>query len=209
MATVKVYNLEGAETGTVELDDSIFNISASPSLMYQVVQVLRARQRQPLAHTKDRSEVRGGGKKPWKQKGTGRARHGSIRSPLWRGGGVTFGPRKESLTKPVVPKQMNKKALRAALSEKVATGSFMVIEDMTIEKPSTKTFVKIFDALQLTGKKVLFLSNKEEAPAAVSVRNIQKVDPVFVGNINVLEVLGHGSIMISKKTLEVLTKQLS
>src|SRR3989338_8827930 len=111
MALVKTYNIEGAETGSIELSDPVFGETAHASLMYQAVRVARINERQPLAHTKDRSEVRGGGRKPWAQKGTGRARHGSIRSPLWKGGGVTFGPRNESVTKRSIPPKMPKKTI--------------------------------------------------------------------------------------------------
>jgi len=209
MATVKVYNIEGVESGAIDLDDAIFAVKAPSELMYQVATVLRARKRQPLAHTKDRGDVRGGGKKPWAQKGTGRARHGSIRSPLWRGGGVTFGPRKESLTKPVVPKRMAKKALRAAISDKVFSGMFIVLDDVSMEEPSTKKFVHFFKQLKLDKKKVLFLSRKNDLNAVLSIRNIALVDPVNVENVNVLELLGHDTLVISKPVLELFTKQLS
>ena len=124
MPTVKVYNLEGIETSTIDLDAKIFSETGSSELFYQVVRVLQANSRTVLAHTKDRSQVRGGGKKPWAQKGTGRARHGSIRSPIWVGGGVTFGPTAERNFSLGINRKMVKKAIRAAVSSRVQEEAF-------------------------------------------------------------------------------------
>ncbi|OJI07590.1 50S ribosomal protein L4 [bacterium CG10_46_32] len=210
MATVKTYNLEGAETGSVELLDSVFNETAHASLIYQVVRVARINERQPLAHTKTRAEVRGGGKKPWAQKGTGRARHGSIRSPLWKGGGVTFGPRNESITKRSVPTKMRKRAIRAAFSDHVRTNAFIVVDDLgKLEKPSAKKFISFFKALKLASKKVLFISDEGLEYAILSVRNLTKVKAIRLENANILDLLTFGTILIGRDSLEKLTKQLS
>lgn len=209
MPQVKTYNLEGEAVGTVDLDDKIFNETAKPELIYQVARVLEARKRRVLAHTKDRSEVRGGGKKPWRQKGTGRARHGSIRSPIWRGGGVTFGPTKERNFSLQIPRKMSKKALRAVLSDRVAGGNFFVLEADEPAKPSTKTLNQTLKKLDLAHKKVLFLTGSMASNLSRSLRNLPKVKPLRPGNINVLELLAHPNILLAKSLLPELEKQLS
>ncbi len=208
MATVKTYNLQGSETGTLDLDDAVFAQKANPTLIQQVVHVMRANARQPLAHVKDRSEVRGGGKKPWKQKGTGRSRHGSIRSPLWRGGGATFGPRNTEIVKLSIPKKMARKALTAALSDRVAHNGFVVLEDVAFEKPSTKTVAALLKTLDIDTKKVLFVSGNDQAFAILSTRNLEKVSSVRVENINLLDVLASSVIVTSKDVVATLTTQL-
>lgn len=209
MPQVKTYNLEGEAIGTVELDDKVFSETAKPELIYQVARVLQARKRHILAHTKDRSEVRGGGKKPWRQKGTGRARHGSIRSPLWRGGGITFGPTKERNFTLQIPRKMNKKALRAVMAERVAGGNLFVLDAAEPEKPSTKTLSKALKKMELGNKKVLFLTESLASNLSRSLRNLPKVNPLRINNINVLELLAHSNILLAKSLLPELTKQLS
>ena len=127
---VSVYNQEGKEVGKVLLPKEIFEVKVNPDLVHQVVVCQMANRRQPIAHTKDRGEVRGGGRKPWSQKGTGRARHGSIRSPLWIGGGVTFGPRKEKIFKKKIPKKMRRKALFMVLSGKAKENLLLVLDKL-------------------------------------------------------------------------------
>jgi large subunit ribosomal protein L4 len=209
MPQVKIYNLDGAETGVIDLDDKIFSETAKPELIYQVVRVMQARSRQVLAHTKDRSEVRGGGKKPWKQKGTGRARHGSIRSPIWRGGGVTFGPTKERNFSLDIPRKMVKKALRAVLADKVANSQLVVCEDLSLAKPATKQMTAFLAKLNLSKKKVLFLSDKGLENAILSVRNLSKVTATRLENLNILELMLNSSVLIARSSIEKLTKQLS
>ncbi|OGY92344.1 MAG: 50S ribosomal protein L4 [Candidatus Komeilibacteria bacterium RIFCSPLOWO2_02_FULL_48_11] len=209
MPQVKIYNLEGAEVGVLDLDEKVFSETAKPELIYQVVRVMQARARQVLAHTKDRSQVRGGGKKPWKQKGTGRARHGSIRSPIWRGGGVTFGPTKERNFKLTIPRKMVKKALRALLAEKAADNRLIVCDSLSLEKPSTKKMIFFFSQLGLSSKKVLFLSDKGLENAILSVGNLRKITALRLENLNVLDLLSHHSVLLARSSVEKLTKQLS
>ena len=140
MAKVKVYNQEGKSTAEIELPADIFEVALNEGLLHQVVVALEANSRQVLAHTKDRSEVRGGGRKPWKQKGTGRARHGSIRSPIWKGGGVTFGPQKIRNFTKKLNKQVKRKALAMTLSDKVSNNNFIAIESLAL--PEVKRFRK-------------------------------------------------------------------
>ena len=210
MALVKTYNLEGLETGSIELNDNVFAQKTNHALIYQAVRVAQANKRQPLAHTKDRSEVSGGGKKPWKQKGTGRARHGSIRSPLWKGGGVTFGPRKENITKLSIPIKMKKRALRAVVSDRVENNSFIVIDDMEkIEKPSAKKMHEFLKKMKIASKKVLFLSDKGLEKAILSFRNLARAKSIRIENMNILDLMAHSNILINKGSIQRLTKQMS
>ncbi|MBU2575503.1 50S ribosomal protein L4 [Patescibacteria group bacterium] len=210
MPKVKTYNLEGVETGVVDLDDKVFNESAKSELIWQVVRVAQANKRQPLAHTKDRGDVRGGGKKPWRQKGTGRARHGSIRSPLWKGGGVTFGPLKENVTKLSIPSKMKKKALRAVVSDRVKDEKFIVIDDLgKIEKPSTKKMAEFLKKLKIASRKVLFISDKGLEKTILSLRNLSKTKSIRLENINILDLMGSSVIIIAKDSIKKLEKQMS
>lgn len=209
MATVKVYNLDGTEAGSIDLDDKVFAQKAKPELIYQVVRVARANIRQPLAHTKMRGEVRGGGKKPWQQKGTGRARHGSTRSPIWKGGGVTFGPRAENIIKLAIPAKMRKKALCAIISQRVEQGGFIVVDSfLAIDKPSTKKVHEFFKKLKIASKKILFLSDKGMDIVIKSLRNIPNTKSIRLENINILDVMSFKTIIISKDSVQKLSKQM-
>ena len=134
----KVYNLEGKETKEMELSDAVFNVKVKPSVVHEVFVAQRNNTREPWADTKNRGEVSGGGKKPWPQKGTGRARHGSIRSPLWKGGGVTFGPLSTRNYKTKINKKTRRVALRMCLTDKLANGALWVVEDFIFANPKTK-----------------------------------------------------------------------
>ncbi len=136
---IPVYNIEGKEMGNALLPKEIFDVKMNPDLIHQVVVSQMSNRRQITAHTKDRSEVRGGGKKPWRQKGTGRARHGSIRSPLWKGGGVTFGPRKDKVFKKEIPNKIRRKALFMVLSEKVRKNLLVLLDELKIPKSPETT----------------------------------------------------------------------
>ena len=209
MAQVKIYNLEGVAVGDMELDAKIFSETGNSELFYQVVRVLQANSRTVLAHTKDRSQVRGGGKKPWAQKGTGRARHGSIRSPIWVGGGITFGPTAERNFSLAINRKMVKKAIRAAVSARVSAQAFYVLDDITLAEPATKKFVLFLKKLGLSAKKVLFLTDKNMANAILSVRNMPKINAVRLENLNLLELMKHDNILIAKDTVAKLAKQIA
>ena len=143
--SLKIYNIEGEEAGDIKLPAGIFGIEINNDLLYQAITIQRANSRKVFAHTKDRSEVRGGGKKPWQQKGTGRARHGSTRSPVWVGGGITFGPRKEKNFKKKINKKAKRKAIFMALSSKVKDKELLVLDKLELKEPKTKTMVKILE----------------------------------------------------------------
>lgn len=143
----KVYNTQGKETGSVKLSDAVFGLPFNASLLHDVVLAMRANARAGTAHTKDRSEVRGGGKKPWRQKGTGRARHGSRRSPIWTGGGITFGPRNERDFSVKLNKKVRRKALGVALSKKLADAELVFVDSLSFDAPKTKDALAVFKAL--------------------------------------------------------------
>ena len=202
-----LYNQSAENIGTVELPDSVFAVPSNNDLLHQIVSSLTANKRQVLAHAKGRSEVRGGGKKPWRQKGTGRARHGSIRSPIWKGGGVTFGPTKERNFKKKVGKKMTRKALTVALSEKARDSSIIVVDGIKLNAPRTKEIAGILrlfrDKLGQTGSVLIVTPslNKELCRAA---NNIQKLGVAEARNLNPLETLSYKNLMITKDAIEIL-----
>ena len=153
-----IYSKEGKKTGSVELPENIFGVAWNNSLMYQVVTVMQANARTPVAHTKDRGDVRGGGKKPWQQKGTGRARHGSIRSPIWKGGGVTHGPRNEKVYARELPKKMRAKALFMALSRKLKDGELIFVDSLGLTTPKTASAKSTLMALSKDFKRLRIIS---------------------------------------------------
>ena len=152
MPQVMKYDVNGKELGNIELPASVFNENINEHAVHQVVVSQLAKIRQGTASTKTRGEVSGGGKKPWRQKGTGRARHGSIRSPLWVGGGVTFGPKPRSYDKKV-PRKVKKLALRSILTDKLESGSLIVLEELSFDKPKTSQMVEVLRNLELEGPK--------------------------------------------------------
>ena len=201
-----IYNTQGKKTGTVQLPDAIFGLKWNDSLMHQVVTSMQSNARTPVAHVKDRSEVRGGGKKPWKQKGTGRARHGSIRSPIWIGGGVTHGPRNEKNYSKEIPKKMRAKALFMALSRKFQDGEIIFIDSLGLDTPKTAAAKK---ALMMLSKNDGFgkLATKKRNAAIVaspdmteavqkSFSNIGNVKVRSVRDLNPVSVLGATYLII-------------
>ena len=206
-----VYNQEAQQVGTIELADGIFGLPINQDLLYQVVTSQIANQRQVVAHAKGRGEVRGGGKKPWRQKGTGRARHGSMRSPIWRGGGVTHGPTKERIFKKQINKKMIQKALRVALSSKARDGQLFIIDSIKMEQPKTKEMavvMKRFTAL-MGGKlnNILLVTPTDSGTVYKSARNLPYLDTVEARNLNPLLLLSANRIMLSKDALAIIEKQ--
>ncbi|PIR72239.1 MAG: 50S ribosomal protein L4 [Candidatus Nealsonbacteria bacterium CG10_big_fil_rev_8_21_14_0_10_36_24] len=201
---IKVLNQKGKEVGETELPKEIFEVPMNPDLVHQVVLVQAANRRRKIAKTKDRSEVRGGGKKPWRQKGTGRARHGSIRSPIWRGGGVTFGPTGREVFKKRIPKKMRRKALFMVLSAKAKENLIFVLDNLKIEKPKTKIMVEILEQLFLKKSSGLLVLPKIDENIIKSVRNIPKIDPIQAKDLNVLDLLNYKYIVMPKEAIEVI-----
>ncbi|MBL8158172.1 50S ribosomal protein L4 [bacterium] len=199
-----IYNAQGKKAGSVELPENIFGVEWNDSLMHQVVTSMQDNARTNVAHTKGRGDVRGGGRKPWKQKGTGRARHGSSRSPIWKGGGVTHGPRNEKIFARTIPAKMRAKALFMALSKKLAAGEIVFVDSFGIEKPSTASAKKTLVALskdftKLSAKKknaaLVAFSDAKEA-SSKSFRNIGNVVSSSVKDLNPVAVLKHTYIVI-------------
>lgn len=204
--TAKIYSTSGKETGTIELPASVFAVPRNDSLVQQIVLGMQANARTPVASTKGRGEVRGGGRKPWKQKGTGRARHGSIRSPLWRGGGTTHGPLKERTYEQKLNKKMRAKALAIALSAKLQDGKILFVESLTMKEPKTKearaalaglSKVAGFDTLQSRRKNAaLILTGNNHAAVSKSFRNMGNVFVNEARNANPVDVLSYRFIVM-------------
>lgn len=207
MPKVIVYNQSGAQVGEIELNDSIFGIEPNNHVLYEAIIMQRASLRQGTAKTKTRAEVRGGGRKPWRQKGTGRARQGSIRSPQWRGGGVVFGPIPRSYSYKL-PKKVRRLAIKSALSAKVKEQSLIVLEDLSFAEPKTKEFVKMLSNLPV-GKKALFVTDTVNTNVELSGRNIPGVTIIEASNINVLDVVGHETLVMTKAAVEKVEEVLS
>lgn len=204
---IDTYNQEGKKTGQTRLAKEIFGVKMNHDLVHQVMVSQMANQRQRIAHTKMRGEVRGGGKKPWVQKGTGRARAGSIRSPIWKGGGVTFGPRKEKKFKKRIPKKMKRKALFMVLSEKAKNNLFVLLKELEIKQGKTKEMVDILSRLSKKEerlKSVLIVLPKHDRKIILAARNIPKVETIQAKDIDVLGLLSFKYLLIPKESLKVI-----
>jgi large subunit ribosomal protein L4 len=206
MPKVSLFNQTGSSVGEIELNDAVFGIAPNNNVLFDAVISQRASLRQGNHKVKNRSEVAGGGRKPWKQKGTGRARQGSIRSPQWRGGGVVFGPVPRSYSYKL-PKKVRRLALRSALSAKVLEENFVVLEGLTFNAPKTKDFLKVLKDLSIE-KKALFVTAELDENVALSARNIPGVSVVTATGINVLDLLGHDKIIVTKAAVEKIEEVL-
>ena len=197
-----VYGADGSEQGTVDLDPAIFGIEPNVAVMHQVVTAQLAAARAGTHSTKTRSEVRGGGAKPWRQKGLGRARHGSTRSPQWIGGGVAHGPKPRDYAQRT-PKKMKRLALRSALSSRAAAGQIKVVDTFeTWDAPKTKNAIALLDAMDVSGK-VLLIAEDHERVAIKSFRNIGRVIASNLGQANTYDVLWADTIVMSRGTLDL------
>jgi large subunit ribosomal protein L4 len=212
----KVYNIQGKEAGKVTLPENIFGLVWNADLVHQVVTSMQANARRPWAHAKTRGEVRGGGKKPWQQKGTGRARHGSTRSPIWVGGGVTHGPRNDKSYAKTITQQMRQKALLVTLSRKYKDGEIVFVDKLEMTEPKTKTAKEAMNALSkefsgLTKKKnaALIALPVAHKPTAKSFGNFSNVEITEVRNLNPVSVMGAKYLVIAdpKAALETLGKK--
>lgn len=197
MSKINIYNQEGKVAGDLELNAKHFGVKVDPALIHQMVVAQQANARKNTGHTKTKGEVQGGGKKPWKQKGTGRARQGSIRSPQWVGGGIAHGPRKERNYGVKVNKKAKQKALFMALSDKVANSTFVVLDSMSTATPKTKVAAATFTKLPL-GRRTLFVIPKSNPTLLRMVRNLQNVKLVTVNALNLVDVVGYPTVMFEK-----------
>lgn len=206
MAKVTLYNQEGTSVGELALDASLFEVKANPALIHEALVAQQANGRQVLAHTKDRSEVAGTGKKPWKQKGTGRARHGSRRSPIWVGGGITFGPRSDRNFSVKLNKTAKRKALAMVLTDKVASDKFVAVDTMVLPEAKTKTFAGVLKKLPAAGKKTLVVLETSNTAAARAARNLPRVTTLPAHSLNIGDLLAHEFVVASKEAIETITK---
>ena len=201
---VNTYNQKGEKIGQTRLPSEIFDVKVNPDLVHQVVVSQLANRRRVIAATKGRGEVRGGGRKPWRQKGTGRARHGSIRSPLWRGGGVTFGPRKERVFKKRIPKKMRRKALLMALSGKVKNNFLILLDKLKIEKPKTKLMAEILKKLPCKENSTLIALPEYDRNIILAAGNLPQVDTLWARNLNALDLLIFKYLVMPKESIKVI-----
>lgn len=201
MPKVTVFKQDGTQAGDVELNATVFGIEPNTHVLHEAVLMQRASMRQGTHAVKNRSEVRGGGRKPWAQKGTGRARQGSIRSPQWVGGGVAFGPTKERNYSYKLPKKVRRLALRSALSSKVQEDSLVILESIAIEAPKTKEIINLLNALKVEQKTLIVTTEKDENVIR-SANNLKSVKVLTVTEINVLDLLTHDKLIITKDAAE-------
>jgi large subunit ribosomal protein L4 len=197
---VAVLSSDGKEVEKMALDPDIFDGKINHSLMHQAVVIYLANQRKGLANTKTRGEVSGGGRKPWKQKGTGRARSGSTRSPIWRGGGITFGPKPHSFVKDF-PQKMKAVALKSALNSKLKDNEILVLADLGIDKPKTKLVVNLREKLTLAQDRVLFLVDKLDDKLKLAVRNLPYVSAQNIKDFNTYNALSSKKLVFTKDAL--------
>lgn len=202
--SVTVYNQAGRKVASEELPEDIFGLKRNDDLVHQVYTIKLGNRRKPYAHTKDRSEKRGGGRKPWRQKGTGRARHGSIRSPLWKGGGVTFGPRNERVFSKRINKKMHQKALSTVLSSKMHEGTLYIIDSLNFSDPKTKNGVQLFDQLNKARSSSLVLGTRDDKNFVRVFKNIPYAKPTNISRINIVDMLHNKNCVFSKDALHVL-----
>jgi large subunit ribosomal protein L4 len=204
-----LYNFQGEKVGEIELPE-IFDVPFNPALVHQVLRWHTLNTYYPYAHTKTRAEVRGGGRKPWPQKGTGRARHGSIRSPIWVGGGVTFGPRNEEKKQININQKMKRKALLMTVTEKLKQNLLRIIENLDNKIYKTKEFENFFSYFlepRKTKKKretALLVIDKDDKNIYRAVRNLPYADAISARNLNLIEILNHKYLFLTKEAIEVL-----
>lgn len=205
-----VFNQEGKEVEKIMLPEKIFGLKFNPDLVKQAVEAQISQARIPYAHAKDRSEVRGGGKKPWRQKGTGRARHGSIRSPIWRGGGATFGPRNDKIFAKNINKKMKRKALLMVLSGKAKDNEMVVLDNLKIEQPKTKLMVQVIKNLNGVkndlAKGALVVMAEKNENIIRATRNIPRFMTIFAQSLNVGDLLKHKYLLMPKQAIGILEK---
>jgi|SRR5690625_616448 len=200
MPTVALYKQDGSQTGDFQLNETVFGIEPNEHIVTEAVNLQRAAMRQGTHAVKNRSKVRGGGRKPWRQKGTGQARHGSIRSPLWVGGGVTFGPQPRKYGYKM-PKKVRRIAIKSALSLKAQSENVLVLEELSFEAPKTKDFVSMLEALNVNEKALVVLAEKDENVVR-SASNLQGVKVLTVNELNVLDLLMHDKLILTKDAAE-------
>ncbi|MCM3570067.1 50S ribosomal protein L4 [Neobacillus mesonae] len=207
MPKVALFNQSGSQVGDIELNESVFGIEPNQHVLFEAIVMQRASLRQGTHKVKNRSEVRGGGRKPWRQKGTGRARQGSIRSPQWRGGGIVFGPQPRSYSYKL-PKKVRRLAIKSALSSKVLDENILVVDGLSFDAPKTKDFKAVLNGLSVE-KKALIVTADLDENVALSARNIPGVTVVTADGINVLDVVNHDKLIMTKAAVEKVEEVLA
>lgn len=207
MPKVSLFNQNGSQVGEIELNETVFGIEPNQHVLFEAIVMQRASLRQGTHKVKVRSEVRGGGRKPWRQKGTGRARQGSIRSPQWRGGGTVFGPTPRSYSYKL-PKKVRRLAIKSALSSKVLEENILVLESLAFDAPKTKDFKTVLGGLSVE-KKALIVTADLDENVALSARNIPGVTVVTADGINVLDVVNHDKLIMTKAAVEKVEEVLA
>ncbi|WP_313342746.1 50S ribosomal protein L4 [Sedimentibacter sp.] len=199
MPKVALYDIKGSQVGEIELNDSVFGVEVNTHVMYEAVKNYLANQRQGTQSAKTRADVRGGGRKPWRQKGTGRARQGSIRAPQWKGGGVVFAPKPRDYSYSI-PKKVKRLALKSALSSKVQDQEIIVVDSLTLEQAKTKEMVKVLQNLKANKKTLIVIPERDETVVR-SAANIPGVKTAYVNTINVYDILNCDSFLITKEAV--------
>ncbi len=204
MAKVNLYKQDGKITESLELPDALFAVKVKPDVIHEVLVAQLANGRTRYAQTKDRSEVRGGGKKPWKQKGTGRARHGSSRSPIWAGGGVTFGPLAVRSFVKKVNKKVRRKALAMVLSDKLSSDHFIAVDDLNIKEAKTSTLIALRKALPGSDAKALIITTKEQTNLVNAAKNLPRTATISAGSLNVRDLLKYPYVIASAEAVAIM-----
>ena len=202
MPRVNTHNIKGEKIGTAILPPEIFDVEMKADLVHQAAMAQMANRRQMVAHVKNRSEVRGGGIKPWRQKGTGRARHGSIRSPLWVGGGVTFGPQREQVFKKKINKKMKRKALFMVLTSKVKDNELILLDKLEMKEPKTKIMAEVLKKYP----SVLVAIPKKDENITRATRNIPRAKIIRADSLNILDLLSFKYLLMPKEAIKVIEK---
>jgi large subunit ribosomal protein L4 len=206
MASVTLYTIDGSKKGELSLDESLFGVKVNAALVHEAVVAQTANARAAIAHTKTRAHVAGTGKKPWKQKGTGRARHGSRRSPIWIGGGITFGPSNARNFGVKMNKKARRKALAMVLSDKVSNENLIGLDSLTLSEGKTKELQTALEKLPLTGKKTLIVTIPENKMVARAAQNIENVNTVPANALNVVDLLRNQNVIMTEAAVEMVSK---
>ncbi len=207
MAKIKVLDQTGKDAGEIELNDDVFNVEPNENVIFDAVIMQRASLRQGTHAVKNRSAVRGGGRKPWRQKGTGRARQGSIRSPQWRGGGIVFGPTPRSYSYKL-PRKVRRLAIKSVLSQKVLDSDLIVLNNLTFESPKTKEFKTVLSNLNVDAKTLIIVED-DNMNAALSGRNLANAKVLPAKGLNVLDVVNYNKLIITQDAVKQIEEVLA
>ena len=208
MPTVALYSMDGTQIGDLELNDSVFGITPNQAVLYDFIKMQLSNKRVGTSSTKTRADVRGGGKKPWRQKGTGRARVGSRRNPVWTGGGIAFGPKPRDYSYRL-PRKVRRLAMKSALSTKYLQHNIIVVDQLVFSEPKTKVMVATLEALNTAYKTLVVVADNEDENAIRSARNIPGVKPLTADYINVYDLLNYETLLITKDAVARLEEVFS